>query len=227
MDCERGLGRIDDIVRHPSTRRLVAEYFDESSPFEGNLLERIGNNDPFRITLDDLLAVTMLDVEVKPRGVRRVLFDKEFGAASTELLKSIPGDVDIWDRPDLVAAGGEAGTLWELLRKERGHGIGSVTAGKLLSRKRPRLIPIVDSVVKKIIDVEEGSQWEFFATCLEDAERRDRIVKMEPSGLEPSVSTLRLLDVALWMWGSAGRPAKKARERAELAEPERREILGM
>ena len=32
------------------------------------------------------------------------------------------------------------------------HGIGFVTAGKLMARKRPRLIPVYDDVVKCALD---------------------------------------------------------------------------
>jgi Family of unknown function (DUF6308) len=139
-------------------------------------------------------------------------------------LKVIPSDEDIWDRPDLLKPGGEAWKLWKLLQKE-GHGILEVTAGKLISRKRPRLIPIVDSVVAKIINVDRQDQWDFFGSYLSDPQRRVDLDKMKPRNLVPSVSTLRILDITLWMWGSEGKPAKKARQTVGLTEPQRKRIL--
>ncbi len=216
--------RIDQIIEHPATAKLIATFFDEGSAFEGNLLERIGTNDPLAITTDDLLAITMLDVQVKPRGVRRLIFDASVSSEISSLLAQIPSDVDIWNGRELLASGGKTWELWTLLQRS-GHGIMAVTAGKLLSRKRPRLVPILDRVVEKIIAVNKSDQWDFFVSYLSDSQRRNRLASLLPSDLNPVVSTLRLLDVSLWMWGSEGRSAKKARQEAGLGDSERNTIM--
>jgi hypothetical protein len=83
----------------------------------------------------------------------------------------------------------------------RQYGVGWVTAGKLLARKRPSLIPVYDDVVRcafgQPLDIwkalhealrqDDGS----FRTTLEDLMKR--------AGIPLKVTPLRALDVALWM----------------------------
>jgi Family of unknown function (DUF6308) len=216
--------RVDKIISHSATQDLIATFFERDSRFEGNLLEKIGENHPTKIGIDDLLAITMLDVSVRPRGIRRLIFDTSVSAEITCLLEVIPPDVDIWTGGDHLASRGKAWELSALLQR-KGDGIAAVTAGKLLSRKRPRLIPILDRVVGKIIAVKTHEQWDFFVSYLSDPERRSRLDAMNPANLDPGVSTLRILDVSLWMWGSEGRYAKAARASAGLKDPEREKVL--
>lgn len=206
--------QIDAIVNHPGMPDLIKTFFDETSAFEGNLLERIGQNHPTRITIDDLLAITMLDVSANPRGIRRLIYDADVSRKITEFLDDIPLDMDIWDAPnEVLGPDGSAQKLWRYLKKP-GTRISKVTAGKLLARKRPQLIPIVDKVIKRIIQVSAADEWEFFATYLSPPQRRQRLTALMPGGLDPGVSILRLLDVALWMWGSQSKAAKTARSKA-------------
>ncbi|MEU3241147.1 DUF6308 family protein, partial [Streptomyces anthocyanicus] len=50
---------------------------------------------------------------------------------------------------DDLAPGSPADAAWHLLQDQ--PGIGWVTAGKLLARKRPRLLPVYDQVVRCIL----------------------------------------------------------------------------
>ena len=86
-----------------------------------------------------------------------------------------------------------------------------MTASKLLSRKRPRLVPIIDSVVHKQIDAPEGTYWQLFREYLAYDSRRSTVEELRPPGLSDLVSTLRLLDVGLWITGSQGRIAQALR----------------
>jgi hypothetical protein len=174
-----------------------------------NLLHTLPGNDPYCITLEDLFAITMLDVSVAPSGVRRLLFDQPTRNQTAGLLREIPLDVDIWRGGTDLRTGGPADRLWHLLQRE-GDRIGPVTAGKLLSPKRPRPVPIVDSVVESILRV-PSRYWDIFHDYLQSEDRRKQLVLLRPKPVEEAVSQLRILNVVLWMWGSQGRGTKNVR----------------
>lgn len=63
------------------------------------------------------------------------------------LLSAIPRDIDMADaEADVLAEGSPADQAWHLLCAQ--HGVDWVIAGKLLARKRPRLLPVYDKVVR-------------------------------------------------------------------------------
>ena len=65
--------RIKHMIEAPKSWELVAAYFDAASSFGGDTFDSVGTNDPFTFSVDDLLALTMLDVGLKPPAVRAVL----------------------------------------------------------------------------------------------------------------------------------------------------------
>jgi hypothetical protein len=199
------LDRLDAVLEPPAAG-LIAAYFDSTTNnrFAAEAFDTIGENDPLAIGPDDLLATTMLDIRFSPASVRPILGpDRE---ALTELLRQIPSGTDIWQADDDDLANAEA--LWKCLRTY--HGIDWVVAGKLMARKRPRLIPIIDSVVTRTLRFPKGTYWATLREALADPQRRKRIEALRPPGLTPAVSTLRLLDVAVWMRGSDSANARAA-----------------
>lgn len=96
---------------------------------------------------DDLIAVTMVSVEVKP--IAALVFSEEKSTEITQLLHQIPADLDLVDASNFFDRDSSAHRLWRLFGSELG--IGWVTDGKLLARKRPHLVPVYDSVVKKAV----------------------------------------------------------------------------
>jgi hypothetical protein len=82
--------------------------------------------------------------------------------------------------------------------------VGATTASKLLARKRPRLRPIYDTVVARVI----GSQqiWEPLRTLLcAQPELHERLHGLrQQAGLPEAVSPLRVFDVVAWMEGKYG-----------------------
>ena len=188
----------------PPADDWVTEYFKPEGPFAADTFDTIGTNDPYRITSDDLLAVTFLDVALPPPAVRLLL-----GAQAqhvTDLLGPVPSEIDLWAASEEHLDAAER--VWACL--DSLPGVGPVTAGKLLARKRPRLVPIVDSVVESLLGWPTDRYWMTFREVLADPAVRAQVEALRPPGIEQQVSTLRLLDVALWMRGSKGRNALAA-----------------
>ncbi|MEU1884633.1 DUF6308 family protein [Micromonospora rifamycinica] len=152
------------------------------------------------ITADDLVAVELLGVRVPPRSALDLLQGPLGERVGVELAR-IPVDVALGtDKAyPLVVAGGAADTAWRALRDA--DGIGWVIAGKLLARKRPRLVPVYDAVVSCAYRTGTGF-WEWLHGRLreEDGVLGQRLRALhEKAGLPEAVSPLRVLDVVFWM----------------------------
>ncbi|GAB2480540.1 DUF6308 family protein [Jatrophihabitans fulvus] len=156
------------------------------------------------ITSDDLVAVSMLSVQVPPAAAYRILVDD--AAAVETLLRRIPQhaiyEVGEPTRSEWWEAGNE---LWRLLQRNVDtfdRGVGWVTAGKLLARKRPHLIPVYDSVVKASLGAPRSiwtCMWEYFAG---NPDRQGLWTSLrDDSGARADLSVLRTIDVVLWMRG--------------------------
>jgi hypothetical protein len=79
-----------------------------------------------------------------------------------------------------------------------------------MAQKRPRLIPIVDSVIRKALPLGDDS-WVSLRSALQDEQVRQTIEGIcPPGGPASTVSTLRLLDAATWMRYSRSRNARRA-----------------
>lgn len=194
--------------------RLVARYFlghdpewpDNHEPelWRGRWFEQIGGGGDRpevanRFTADDLVAVTALSVNVPIRAAWRLLEDT--GGRLSALLEGVPQQTDLWEvDARTIARSSEAWKLWDQLKKPH-DGIGSVVAGKLLARKRPRLIPIYDSVVKQAMGAPDD-WWASLHQALQDPALRTRLDEIrQQAGVSPDISLLRILDVAIWMHG--------------------------
>jgi hypothetical protein len=68
----------------------------------------------------------------------------------------------------------------------------------LLASKRPRLLPVYDSLVKSLLNPHGGPFWLPLYDQLADPARRNRIERVCSTAPE-NVSVLRRIDVALWM----------------------------
>lgn len=157
-----------------------------------------------RFTAEDIVAVSLLSVNVKPPAALRILGVQ--ASVLTALLADIPADLDLYDTTAAVhiAAQSPADHLWRALRAA---GVGPVTTSKLLARKRPRLLPVIDSVVKATLNHPPRAS---FWTMLNHQLRVDdsRLVTLleaarAEAGLEDSVSVIRCFDVVVWLVGRA------------------------
>lgn len=198
--------------------RLVRDYFavDPSTGrarYSGAHFDRLGGGGDrpetaHRITAEDLLAVSMLSVPVVGYYALHVL---DYRADEINgLLAQVPPDLDLTDdrAADVIADGGPAWQLWELLRdiKPRPQDrrrLGPVAAGKLLARKRPRLIPVYDSHVKSALGRRRDDQdwWSDLRhqliTDLALARELEAVRARADAG---HLSLLRTFDIMCWMY---------------------------
>lgn len=198
--------RIESLLDTPRAADLVRAYFDPTGVFAGATFVTLVPNDPYSIGAADLVATGLLDVGFGPEAVRRLLEDHS--SELRALLRAVRPDIDLWD-PDAPLEA--AATLWQRLREYRG--IDWVIAGKLLARKRSRLIPVVDSVVVEELQAPEGEYWRALQQALQDQALRSRVDSLGAGlNLPPEITTLRLLDALIWMRGSESTNARQVRQ---------------
>lgn len=150
-----------------------------------------------RFTSDDLVAVTLLSVNVPAAAAVELLVTRS--AEFTDLLKAVGDDRDLVNEKEPWSDDWAGAALWRALTSlDR---VGPTTASKLFARKRPRLRPIYDSVVAEVI--ESTSLWEpLRATLVSQPELHARLLSLrEQANLPDEVSALRVFDVVAWMEG--------------------------
>jgi hypothetical protein len=155
--------------------------------------------DADRFTSDDLVAVTFLSVVVPPKAAWELLAGRP--EVFNTLLAQVP-NIDLADvNPADITEAWPAWRLWDELRALRG--VDWVIASKLIARKRPRLIPIYDRIVKTVTG---GDRNFWTALChtlrADDKALRQRLVRLHRgASLPEAVSALRVFDVVAWMEG--------------------------
>lgn len=189
--------------------RLLEVYFAplREGGFEGGRFERFaggGDRDEVanRYTAEDLVAVTMLSVDVPANAALRILETEsdEFAGFLSALSAS-----DRFDAlpPETITDGRwPVLTLYRRLRDL--PGVGETTATKLLSRKRPHLVPIIDSVVRRELGRVRGPFWVPLHRWL-TADDRANAIRLRQLGDEAGladISVLRIFDVLAWRVGS-------------------------
>ncbi|MGQ4719143.1 DUF6308 family protein [Streptomyces anulatus] len=112
----------------------------------------------------------------------------------------MPADTDLADADaSVVADGSPAHQAWSLLKNQ--HKVGWVIAGKLVARKRPRLLPVYDRVVRCALG-RPPSFWTGLRTTLRENNEalHHRLLDLRQSAdLPQTVTALRVADVAVWM----------------------------
>jgi hypothetical protein len=201
-----------------ATAALTAYFHGKPRRFAGSLFDSFagGGDRPDvrnRLTHEDLLAAAAVNVTVSTRLARQLLSDPVAGRLEG-LLRQLPTDVDLWDADDDTLT--VARRAWEEIRTldEDGHGTADrwVTASKLLARKRPRLVPLYDEKVRRVVALADGTDWwlslrEALRRDCEDNEVRHRVRgAMREASVPGYVSVLRCLDVILWTCGTARAP---------------------
>lgn len=191
---------------------FLSDYFVERD-YTGSHFESIGaqagTEDVF--TAADLYSVSTLSVEVPPRAGIAMLGDEapEFNGLLEQVPNVAIGALSESEFEKHLGLDSKAMELWDLLRRNRPGDIkwdiGPTTASKILARKRPHLIPIEDSVVNRVIDLGRGDSWRLWweAFHADGDNLEERATKLRAEIGRPELSTLRVFDVMLWMWGKA------------------------
>lgn len=195
--------RILHVLERPKTKELVHRYFNPrfEEPFAGSLFDTLGENHPKQFGIDDLLSLNLLDEPVNAYQVKQITsgnFDK--------LLAEISSTADITQLNGQLYE--KANELWESLTEVKGFGPTRVS--KLLARKRPKLLPIRDSVVNELLGIKGLSWWRALSASFGHTNITALLDNIDP-GAEHEPSALRILDVAIWMHGSRSRTARKVR----------------
>ncbi|CAL9327326.1 DUF6308 family protein [Streptomyces sp. SudanB52_2052] len=174
-------------------------------PFTGSRFEHLGDGGDRlevadRITAEDLVAVQTLSVTV-PAPVALDILEGCLGAQLSGLLQAVPRDTDMVEAEvSGLAPGSPADRAWHLLCAQ--HGVDWVIAGKLLARKRPRLLPVYDKVVRCALGRPRPSFWLALHAALRAEDRalhRQLLALRQVAGVPETVSALRVCDVAVWM----------------------------
>lgn len=210
------MGIIDAIQRvsvDEGVEYLRKYYFAEAGYYTGSEFERIGVEPGFenKFTAADLYSVETLAVRVPARAGIAILGEES--SAFNGLLEQIPnvaiGSLSESEFEKHLGLESKAMELWDLLRRNRPGdsrwGVGPTTTSKIMARKRPHLIPIEDSVVNRVIDLGRGDSWRLWweAFQAEGDYLEDRATMLRGEIGRPELSTLRVFDVMLWMWGRA------------------------
>lgn len=197
----------------------VKEYYAPGRPFySGSHFEKLEayNNLPDRITSSDLMAVTTLDTPIYKKATIGILIKEaaEMNALLAEIpersLRSISED----EFATYLGSGSAALQLWDTLRRngrnQERWNVGPTRASKIMARKRPHLIPIRDSVIDEVVGHKsKPHDWKLWWEALvEDDYLETRAEELrEAIGLS-DLSTLRALDVMLWMHGTNARKSQ-------------------
>lgn len=196
----------------------MGAYFDPGRGFAGDMFDGLdaggllARNPTDRFTVDDIAATSLLDVGFGPTAVRALLGSDRI----QEALAAVPDQCPLWEA---TPQDFEAGTrLWRMVRGI--DGVGRTRASKLLARKRPHLVPIVDSVIANALHLGDDT-WLPLAAVLADRQLRQVIDDLRPPHVSTEISTLRLLDVVTWMSHSRSTSAVSA-QIAQGAPPTRR-----
>ena len=210
---------IVEIVRGPFARGFVGAYFDPSRGFAGAMFDGLEPGSPLTdnpsgaFTADDIAAASLLDVRFGPTAVRELFSSSTIRVA----LAAVPDQVPLWKATEEEL--NAAATLWTLVRDIAG--LGRTRTSKLLARKRPQMIPVVDSVIDDALHLGDET-WDPLRKSLADPDLRRDIDGLRPQHVSKDISTLRILDAAIWMSHSRSRAAVNVQ--LELGAPATRDI---
>ncbi|GAA3632886.1 DUF6308 family protein [Microlunatus ginsengisoli] len=152
-------------------------------------------------TADDVVSVSLLSVDVDGRSAIELL-DRQRPRFSA-LLAEVGPDLDLVEVESTEPDRFPARALYRALRDL--PNVGPTTASKLLARKRPRLIPIYDSVINEHVLGGRRTLWEPLRRALRADHRwlqRHLLELRAAAGLGEHISPLRVFDVLAWMDGS-------------------------
>ncbi|QIK83168.1 DUF6308 family protein [Sanguibacter sp. HDW7] len=202
-------------------RALLSHYL---TTFTGRGFESVGHpwNDPAhanKVTTADIVALSCLAVPVGGDAVMRLLVE-DAGRVSALLADAPPPETNLWEVDEKAILDPEEAlqSLWQLLRDI--PGMGPTSASKLMARKRPRLVPIYDSVVAQALGMRSArGHWEMMHTLLLseiDGETVHEHLSRLSEGVAGAelVTPLRAFDIVTWYAHSSAPGQVKRRQEA-------------
>lgn len=195
----------------------LEQYYDVHGDFAGSTFASIAPNDPYDITGADLQALSMLSVQVGPAATRRLLDAGEHRNRLLDALRSLDPGIRL-----AAASPADLTAAWDLVEAIRSaladpttstRSDPWVTTAKLAARKRPRILPVRDTKVRRLLGLEaqrdghlEIQAMRSLVTDPEVMDKLDRAVEEARERGRDEGRTcvfddepLRLLDAALWM----------------------------
>lgn len=188
---------------------LVNGYYAENDgrvSYSGarfDVLDGGGDREEVRdhFTYADLLSPGLLSTPLERHSVLTMLGEHlpHLHARAQRLLERLPTRTDLKNADDstLAVADELRQTLLEM------PGIGPVIASKLMARKRPRLIPIIDSVVTETLHHPGDNQfWARLREYLRTDDLHERLLNIGDESAAPDgTSAIRIFDVIVWLHG--------------------------
>ena len=197
-------------------KRYLATDTAGRARYSGAYFERIGGGGDRedianQFTAEDLLAVTMLSVRIEGYHALEIL--RYQAPKLNGLLSQIPHDVDLQDPRAAahIAKGGPAWRLWDAIcdiePRPESNRIGPIAAGKLLARKRLRLLPVYDSRIKKVLNrPRTDNQWwhDLHDQLINDPDLVQELKSVRNRAGAGNMSLLRVFDVMCWIFSWEG-----------------------
>ena len=193
-------------------KRYLATDTAGRAHYSGAHFERIGGGGDRpeiagQFTAEDLLAVTMLSVRTEGYHALEIL---QYQAGKLNgLLTQIPHNIALQDpgASAHIVKDTPAWKLWgaicDIEPRPESNRIGPVAAGKLLARKRPRLLPVYDSRIKKVLSRPRvDNQWwhDLHALLVSDQKLIRELESVRARAGADHMSPLRVFDVMCWMF---------------------------
>ena len=169
----------------------------------------VAQSDSKMFTPWDILAVEALSVTVPTETARWLLEPntKRDDHLAEALRSLVPGQDSLWTcDEELLSDGKPLSKLYSMLRAE--EGLGYVTASKLMAAKFPSVVPIRDSKVETLLGLEKSREWwspirKLFT--FPGQSLAGYLDELKVPTVVGKVTTLRRLDVILWMEAKARR----------------------
>ena len=205
---EQAVDAVVSVLEHERAGPSLDSYFSEGNrrTYTGRRFETFATDEGDTtnvVTRADLLALALLSIDL--RGEWLLAADEARGRWSA-MLREVPCSLHLRDASDdLLSDDSPLSALWQDMAAV-GGGRRWVTASKLLARKRPRLVPVFDRVVRDLVTPPEGEWWVTMRAVLRDPRTEGAAARLRALGaVRDHVSDLRLIDVVLWMAGTDAR----------------------
>ncbi len=209
------LNEVREWLLNPINRSRIEDHLDwYLRRYDGRLFEYFRNrSDARRFTPWDILAVESLSVVV-PINAAKWLIEPDIyrDGLIDDAQKMLDGGTgELWSCDEALLVGNkkrleESGSLFQLYECLRAHKIGPVTTSKLLASKFPVVVPIKDSRIVALLDLQPNENWWlsvrklFTEGSVSLRDYLDQLVVPDGCG---DLTTLRRLDIILWMEANA------------------------